>query len=217
MKKATPLLAAIGTAAAVALAAPAHAAPFSTTFGPTFSFSDGIIATTSVTVAVPTVIVGDMTIDLSVIGDINNSGETLDFQLDGVSFGTLCNANTGDDPFSLSGFTGGDACIPTTLTGINDSFFSGVGTIAFASVAPLIADGLLEISIVQTADVDTITDITSPSSNSGVLFPVTSDFAVGFGGTVSFNTAIPEPGALALFGLGLAGIGFAARRKRKAA
>ena len=199
----------IGAVALMGSVGSAQAVAFSTTFGPSFTFASN--GTASDTVAVPTTISGDLTIDLTVIGDLDFGTENLIFELDGVQIGSglLCNSNTADDPFSLGG---------TDVCG-QGGFFSGVGTIAEAIVIPLIVDGLLTLSIDSDTggeSVGNFINITVATTLSGVTFPVTSSFAAGLGGTLSFETtAVPEPTTLTLFGVGLAGLGFMMWRRRK--
>ena len=80
---------------------------------------------------------GDATITLELRGDVNDLDEILVVTLEGLSLGTILNNNTGDDPFDH----------PTDVgTGCGASYLAQA-TVALSDLAPIIADGQVEMTL----------------------------------------------------------------------
>lgn len=116
-----------------------------------------------------------------------------------------------DDGFVLGSATGGTLSVTLSDDGgffdsseiavfIVEAFDFDTGGLTFGSA--FIGD--LELAALGALNVDGLLDITIQS--------VWGDFYVG-NSTLTVYTSIPEPGTLALLGLGLAGLGFARRRR----
>ena len=142
----------------------------------------------------------------------------------------------GDFTLSFSGpsltLFGANALVRTE--GVNGLGFSGNGTVTFTFDTAITAFGIDWSSFDQTATVVAYSD-DAGGAVADVFVPVTSPGAGFFGvlntdgfTTVSFQvtqseilefdyiqwgTAVPEPGTLAILGLGLVGFGFARRRQ----
>ena len=169
------------------LAAPAQADSFSVDFGPVSSDVNGVDFTFNL--VVPTVIIGDGTLTLTLDGDFNTSSEYADVILDGLLIGRILDDDTGNDPFN---FANGDDPDASSSAGDPDT---GSATISNAILAPRIADGLLVLQI---------------NTSSTVNFSTTT-----VSGTLSFKT-VPEPTCLALL-CGALGTILLRRRRRTAA
>lgn len=201
MLKPLAKLSIVGVMTLVGWVGTAQATVFSTTFGPVYTFAAGGVTASTTLVGLPTAISGDMTIDMSWHGDVDSgASESFVFTIDGVSIGTVCNNNAGDDPFNH----------PTDVCTF-PAFNSGVATIA-----PLLADGALTFAAITSSLVNVCCTTSTSTTASGVEFLPTSGFAMGFGGTLSFDaaaTSVPEPTTTALLALGLLGAGFARKRR----
>lgn len=177
------LVAALGTS-------PAQAVPFSVDFGPASSFDNG--ADFSFDLAVPTTILGDATLFLTLDGDFNTSDENATISLDGFSLGTVADNNPANDAFD---FANDDN--PDSNSGSGNPF-SGTAIISNADIAALLADGILTVLIETPYAVNASTTTVS--------------------GSFSFETGeaeVSEPGALGLLALGLLASGGILRRRNR--
>lgn len=107
----------------------------------------------------------------------------------------------------LTGLEGGERGIVTVE--FNDGLSQ---VITVAETVPGFGPGVSFLGFTTTTGTNSVSIILNPEFNL-----ITEMFGID---DIAYSTtavAVPEPATLALFGLGLAGIGFAARRKRKAA
>ncbi len=161
-------------------------------FGPTSASGSGPLITFN-NLATPTMITGDATVSLTVNGDLNSSHENVLVMLDGLSLGRVLNNITTDDLFNFPNNDRGNQ---------SRSNLTGTATISNAAFAPLIADGLLNLSFQFTNAVNCCGTVNTLSGS------------IGFTETVTDPVDVPEPGTLALLGLGVAGMGLARRRRQ---
>lgn len=126
------------------------------------------------------------TFTFTVRGDLNGASENITVSVDGVSFGIWLDNVLAND--SIDG--------PLNDVGIFDVPNVGTATLDFATFAPLVSDGTLVVTFDTSADV------------LGIIGGVGNTQA-----RVQYISQVPEPGILALLGLGFAGL--AATRKRK--
>ena len=137
---------------------------------------------------------GDATITFSVRGDFNSQLENVLLSVDGFSFGTWLNNNTGYDSINL----------PANDVGVDyPSINTGTPTIPLATFSGLVADGTLDFLFNYSSGV---TDFTP-----GSIFQDLAQVRVQY--EARELNAIPEPGTIFLFGSGL--VGLAAWRYRK--
>jgi hypothetical protein len=135
---------------------------------------------------------GDAIVTINATGDFNSSTENFVLTADGgaFSFGTIFNSNTGDDIFNHTTDTGAAYTTPNTaITAI----------IPLATLNSLLADGQIDFFLDYSIAVD----------NDVVPFPHTVSIQL-----VYDEVAVSEPGTLAVFGLGILGLGYMRRRKR---
>jgi hypothetical protein len=164
----------------------AAAAPFSTTFGPVSTSEAGPFTVSATLDNLPTAITSDLTIDLSVIGDLNRMGtESISVMLDDFSLGTICNMSSGDDAFDIPGGANGDDC----ASGIN-LFSTGLASIALDDIESELADGELIVSFAGSEHIQLSSDYVSGEVlRSGVLFDEEElgSFSFAAGGTISYE------------------------------
>ncbi|MDT0629057.1 PEP-CTERM sorting domain-containing protein [Alteromonas sp. W364] len=147
--------------------------------GPTISFNN---------LVVPSTIMGNATVTLSVNGDFNSNFEYLDILFDAFSLGRVFDGNTANDLFNFAGDIGNQS--RSTLT--------GVAIISAADFAALISDGLLNLSFDSSSRVNCCGTINVLS------------------GSISYDSKpVPAPSTIVLFSLVLLG-GVYMTRKRKA-
>lgn len=183
----------LAAAACITLGGSAQAAPF--TASQTQSNFSGLYAQNPFTMnfATPTDAFGDATLTLTLFGDFDMVDEYLNVMVEGLNLGNIFDNNPGNDAFDLVSDVG---CQYNGVFG-PCSAISTSATILFADLKPRIADGLLSITFDPSATVNNLT------GNS-------QEFVSA---TLSFNRAVPEPGSLALVGLGITGL-IGARKRR---
>lgn len=156
----------------------AHAATIN--FGPSSAGGSGptILFNNLVT---PTAILGDATFNFTVNGDLNSSNEFVDVSIDGVSLGRVFDNNTTNDPFNFASDIGNQS----------QSDLSGSATISNAIFAPLIADGILNLTFNFSGPVDfagtvnklegsiTFTEVSSVPLPASALFLLSGIFGLG--------------------------------------
>ena len=182
----------------LAAATPAQAIPFSESFGPVSSDAAG--ADFSFDLVVPTTIVGDATLTLTLDGDFGTSrSEYATIVIDGFSLGRVADEDPGNDLFDFAREDDPDVNPPGPDSASDAGYpFSGTAIIANLDIAPLLADGLLSILV------DTSRSVSGSTTT--------------VGGRLSFETAatpVSEPATLMLLGLPLilGGLGFIRRRR----
>lgn len=128
--------------------------------------------------------------DLFAVGGGNNPKERFGFSLDTLSLGTLFDGSTADEAAqSASLATAVQSSIDASYS--SDSSLDLTFSVAGADIAPSLQDGKLTAYLDFKGDVNSFRDI---------------DFSVSY-------AAIPLPATGLLLGLGLAGFGFAGRRR----
>ena len=195
--------AAIGVALACGIATAAQATPFSQSFGPTGIYQPDNMITFDLWV--PDSIIGDAMLELTMAGDFDRANENAWVWLDGNLIGDILNNDTGDDPF---GYANGDDPDwgdhgPNT----------GTATLAYSFIEPLIADGELEIKIITSSHVD----FADASGTLSYYVPDPQEPPHNNPPPSNHTSGVSEPGTLAIFGLGLAGLGFWRRRSLRTA
>ena len=155
--------------------------------------------------------------------------------LDGLTFSLSDSAPTNEETFdffsvTVGGFGIGEAVINASLAFIAPEIFSAdsEGNSIFGTIRGIFSGGALvwdEIDAYTLADGSILTivfeDLLEIGIGNSTMVSATVTRTVGSsidpvgGGQKGGTTAVPEPGTLALFGLGLLALGFAQGRKRR--
>ena len=133
-------------------------------------------------VVTPTTITGDATVTLNLMGDFDNDNEYVDVQFDSFSLGRVFDNDISNDIFDFAFDEGNQSA----------SILTGTATISESIFASLIADGFLNLSFDTSLRVNCCGPVKHLS------------------GSIAFT--VPEPGSIALLGLGLVGFGFSRKR-----
>jgi hypothetical protein len=192
------------------LATAAYATPVTQTFGPVYDFDDGPGSVSATLSGLSTSISGNLTVDFSVIGDLDWSTEYFDLTIDGTAFGRGCDNNTGNDTFGITS----DSCSQSA-----NGFRTGQLVIDNTTAVGLLSDGILNIAFAFTNAVNDFVSITQNRTLSGVTFVTSNNLSFAAGGTVSYNSPpeVPLPAGLPLLLAGLGAFGVARRVKAKKA
>ncbi|WP_312549111.1 PEP-CTERM sorting domain-containing protein [Massilia sp.] len=132
-------------------------------------------------------------ISITFNGDFDESDANLLLMLESVDLGWMLNGNTDDDRWDH----------PTDAAPGHNITFSTSATLTDAELASILADGNIGLSIRDDY----------PAGGDWVDWINYFDYQISF--DASNANAVPEPGSLALLGLGLAGV--ALRRRKRAA
>lgn len=186
----------------------ANAATVSASFGPAYDFDDGPGSVQMTLAGLDPAITSALTIDFTVIGDLDAKAENFTLSVDGTAFGIGCDQNVGNDTFGILA----DDCYQSS-----DGFVDGLLVIDETTAADLLTDGALTITFDFTYSVNNFVDITAPTSRSGVVFDTTANIAFAAGGTISYEGIAPVslPAGMPLMVGTLGALGLVSRRKRR--
>ena len=169
-------------------------------FGPATVAADGGNITVNLAVSTATQFLTGM--NLTFQGDFGQTGEQLTVIVEGIIIGTLAPGLTSTGAFGTPVSAGFG-------TNFNLNPISAAALLSL-DVSSFVADGFLTV----------IFDASDAVANFGASqvglgpFAGLNSFALAVAGDVTTTTRVPEPGTLALLGLGLAGMSMTRRKKK---